>query len=186
MLIWKVLLILFSSILIFVENGLSPTTAGKYFEVNLDRFDVLEENKNIWEWNVKVKKINKTRSLVGYSLFNAPVGDDFKVEGKVLKKQGGEYRLLPYNMQPAPFCSTLAKDEYMYPEVAKNSDFPEDVMTNCPFKPNNYSFYGVSISMKNVPKIIAPSGDYAIEAIIYDPESSIAAKYRLYVTIIQV
>ncbi|KAG5679007.1 hypothetical protein PVAND_008616 [Polypedilum vanderplanki] len=187
MLVCKVLSVLFSSHLIFVKSNLLPeSNFGKYFEVNLDRFEILYENKSIWEWHLKVRKVNKTRSIVGYVLTKVPIGDDFKSEGRLLKKQGGEYRYLPYGYPPTPKCTLMANDRYMYPDVAKNSDFPADVRNNCPDKPRNYSVYGVSFSLNNVPKVIVPSGDYAAEAIYYDPHNNIAGKYRIYSTIIQV
>jgi len=37
---------------------------------------------------MRSKKINKTRSLVGYIEIRTPIGNDFENEYKILKKQG--------------------------------------------------------------------------------------------------
>jgi len=86
---------------------------------------------------LKVRKINKTRTLVGDVLIKSPLGDDVTIETAVYVKQGGEYRLMPYRLPPVPFCSFAAKDTYMYPDLAKNSDFPEDIAAECPLQPAN-------------------------------------------------
>lgn len=89
--------------------------------------------------NVRVKKVNKTRSIVGYIFYYEPFGNNIKVEIRTLKKQGGEYRYMPYKQVPEAFCDVLAKDKYIYPDVAKHSDFPEDIERNCPLPAvNNY------------------------------------------------
>ncbi|KAL7037958.1 hypothetical protein ACKWTF_009415 [Chironomus riparius] len=104
----------------------------KFFEVLLDRIEVIYEDKNIVEINARIKKLNKTRSIVGSVFYHVPFGNDIKIEIQTLKKQGGEYRYLPYKLLPGPFCDVLANDKYLYPDIARNSDFPEDVMNNCP------------------------------------------------------
>ena len=43
-------------------------------------------------------------------------------------------------MQPGPFCDTLAKDDYVYPDIAKQSDFPKDIANNCPLQPVRFCF----------------------------------------------
>jgi len=60
----------------------------KYFEVILDRVEIVMENKNLMESHVQVRKVNKTRSLVGYAITHEPFGNDIVVEAKGLKKQG--------------------------------------------------------------------------------------------------
>ena len=60
----------------------------KHLEVIFDRTEVVFEIPSILEWHIYSKKINKTRSLVGYLTFYEPIGDNFKLEVKTLKKQG--------------------------------------------------------------------------------------------------
>ena len=60
-----------------------------YFDVLLDRFEVLFQDEKFMDWKgLKVKKVNKTRSLAGEIKFLQPLGNDVIVEGKALKKQG--------------------------------------------------------------------------------------------------
>lgn len=37
---------------------------------------------------VQIKKVNKTRSVVGVMIYHVPIGNDFLFEVKTLKKQG--------------------------------------------------------------------------------------------------
>ena len=54
----------------------------------MDRTEVIFETPSIVEFQIRVKKVNKTRSLVGSITFHEPFGNNIKVEGKALKKQG--------------------------------------------------------------------------------------------------
>ena len=60
----------------------------KFIEFILDRFEVLFNTPEITEFNVRVRKVNKTRALVGYITLNVPLGNDFTTEYKIMKKQG--------------------------------------------------------------------------------------------------
>lgn len=82
-----------------------------YFDVQLDRSDVLEQDTNYVDWSsLKVRRINKTRSIIGEMKFPIPFGNDVKLQGLAYKKQGGEYRLMPYKIQPTPFCDLCSND----------------------------------------------------------------------------
>jgi len=54
----------------------------------MDRTEIIFETPSIVEFQIRVKKVNKTRSLVGSITFHEPFGNNIKVEGKALKKQG--------------------------------------------------------------------------------------------------
>jgi len=112
----------------------------KFFEVIPDRVEVIYEDKSVIESNVRVKKVNKTRLVVGSVYFHVPFGNNIKVEIKTLKKQGGEYRYMPYTIGPGTVCDISASDKYIYPDIAKHSDFPEDIMSNCPLAAVSYDF----------------------------------------------
>ena len=99
------------------------------------------ENKSYWEWNLKVKKVNKTRKLFGYVLVKTPIDNNIFVQVKILKQQGGEYRYTPFAIRKEPICQLCQRDNYAYPEVAKNSDFPADAEKNCPFQPVSAKFW---------------------------------------------
>jgi hypothetical protein len=64
------------------------TDNGKYFEIIIDRFEVVSEDTSIIEMQLKVRKINKIRKLVGYIDVHQPVGNELNVAVKTLKKQG--------------------------------------------------------------------------------------------------
>jgi hypothetical protein len=76
---------------------------------------------------VRIKKINKTtRAFVGTFYILTPVFDnDGRIDAELYKKQGGEYRKLPYNLAPEPICNFWKNDIYVYPEIVKASNLPE-------------------------------------------------------------
>lgn len=77
----------------------------------MDRFELLFQDTNcVNVSSIKVRKVNKTRSLVGDIKLMIPFGDDIIIESKGLKKQGGEYRQMPYHVQPTKLCEFIAKD----------------------------------------------------------------------------
>jgi len=59
-----------------------------FFEIILDRAEVLYQNPTFGEVSIRVKKVNRTRALIGYIALKNPLGNDFNAEYKTLKKQG--------------------------------------------------------------------------------------------------
>lgn len=82
-----------------------------YFDAEIDRFDLISQNTNLTDWSsMKVRKVNKIRCLVGEIKIYKSFGNDIMVQVKGYKKQGGEYRLMPYKLQPTPFCDFVKSD----------------------------------------------------------------------------
>ena len=97
----KILILMFSSI----------NLAQSYFDVQMDRFELLFQDTNCVDVSsIKIRKVNKTRSIVGDIKLMVPFDDDVIIESKGLKKQGGEYRQMPYHVQPTKLCEFIAKD----------------------------------------------------------------------------
>lgn len=59
-----------------------------FFEIILDRIENVLETPELFQWNLKIKKINKTKSLFGYVENRVYFGNEFKLSFKLLKKQG--------------------------------------------------------------------------------------------------
>ena len=130
-----------------------------YFDVQVDRFELLYQNTSYFDWSgLKVRKVNKKRSIVGDVKFFVPIGNEIMFIGNAYKKQGGEYRLMPYKVQPTPFCDFLRKDgkfwikiiekfmiftilEIVYKDIAKGSNLPSDLNKDCPIKAVSYFTY---------------------------------------------
>ena len=93
-----------------------------------------------WE-GVKVKKINKTRSIIGEVIFYQAVGNEIILDGNAYVKQGGEYRLMPFKQPKKPLCEFFQDDDYVYPKLAEASDFPLDIKANCPLKAVNFVMF---------------------------------------------
>lgn len=82
-----------------------------YFDIQLDRMELIFQNDSIVDYSkLRVRKVNGTRSLVGEYTNKVPIGDDFLIETKFYKKQGGEYRLQPYRLLKTPYCKFVAED----------------------------------------------------------------------------
>ena len=110
-------------------------------EVLADRIEDLVNDGQLFDFSgLKVRKINKTRTFVGGILLKSPLGDDVTFDAAVYIKQGNEYRLMAYRIPESPFCSFAANDTYVYPDLAKNSDFPENIASECPLQAVNYFF----------------------------------------------
>jgi hypothetical protein len=54
----------------------------------LDRIEVLQQDKNIAELNLKIRKSYKERLVFGNIDLKVPAGNNFVMEVKTLKKQG--------------------------------------------------------------------------------------------------
>jgi hypothetical protein len=85
--------------------------------------------------NVRVKKLNKTtRGLFGnINLMVSDFDNSMQVEAKMSKKQGGEYRKLPYRLPPKKLCDFFNEDIFFYPDLVKTSNLP--LPFPCPIKP---------------------------------------------------
>ncbi|KAL7037956.1 hypothetical protein ACKWTF_009414 [Chironomus riparius] len=157
----------------------SAVPKQQFFEIILDRVENVFETPSIIEWQVRIKKVNKTRSFVGSMAFKVPIGNDFKVGLKLMKKQGGEYRYMPYSSPPTAYCDIIINDKYVYPDVLKQSDFPQDIAANCPVPPKNYTFFGAVFNLDAVPTSILGSGEYAGE-ISYFKDDKVIGTYRVF------
>lgn len=90
-------------------------------------------NTNFEDWsNLKVKKVNKTRSLNGHIIFKREFNDEVKTKLDFYLKRGGDYQLLPYRIAEKGFCKFFQEDEFFYKDLAAKSDFPEDLINGCP------------------------------------------------------
>jgi hypothetical protein len=59
-----------------------------FFEVIFDRIEIIQETREHTEFHVRVKKVNKTRAIVGSVILKKPISNEYLAEFKILKKQG--------------------------------------------------------------------------------------------------
>jgi hypothetical protein len=87
---------------------------------------------------IRVKRIHgtKERGISGVYRVKGPITNSYKYKVTFYKKQGGEYRLMPYNSPLAPWCSTYDNDPYIIPDLVKHSNLTQPL--ECPF--SNVSF----------------------------------------------
>ena len=62
-----------------------------FLEITPDRIEVLSEYPEISESVIKVRRVNKSKVVAGWIDIRTPIGDDFKTQCKMLKKQGMEF-----------------------------------------------------------------------------------------------
>jgi hypothetical protein len=72
---------------------------------------------------LKIRKINKTRMIVGEMTVNREIDNTFLGQASIYVKQGNEYRLMPYRLPPKGFCDTHNEDIYFFPQVVEASDW---------------------------------------------------------------
>lgn len=76
--------------------------------------------------NLRVRKVNRTHHLVvGEVVFHVPVGNEVRIETKLFKKAGNDYKLLPFKTPEQGYCEFVQSDTVVWPQVEKVSDFPE-------------------------------------------------------------
>ena len=69
-----------------------------YMEVDIANVEQLNELTYFDFTKVYVRKVNKIRKIFGNATYKIPLDNTFLCEILVYKKQGGEYRLLPYKI----------------------------------------------------------------------------------------
>jgi hypothetical protein len=81
---------------------------------------------------IKIKRINgtKERGMFGICKINGPIDDSYKYKITGYKKQGGQYRLMPYNFPLAKWCSAINNDPYVVPDIVEHSNMT--VPIDCP------------------------------------------------------
>jgi hypothetical protein len=105
---------------------------NSYLEIELQKFNQTFSTGAMDTSKIRVKRINgtKERGLYGPWIARGPIDDSYKVKATMYRKQGGEYRLLPYNFPLADYCTALNSDPYVLPDMAKHSNFSLPI--SCP------------------------------------------------------
>ena len=114
--------------------------AFAYLDIEFQSVEQTIGQGSFSEFGLKVKRVNKTTKGFFGTVAQLVVVDDTFLAGAVLsKKQGGEYRKLPYNFPLTKICDTLEKDIYVFPELAEASDMPYPLP--CPVQPVKLKFF---------------------------------------------
>jgi hypothetical protein len=94
------------------------------------------------DWSgVRVRKINKTaKAIVGTIQIHAPdLNNKNSIEVQLYRKQGGQYRQLPFKSENTPACDAVNADAFFYPDVVKHSDLLRPMP--CPFPQVDFFYY---------------------------------------------
>lgn len=97
-----------------------------YFDIELRHVNQISGMENVADYTgLKVKRLTKkTRGIFGNLTVTGVLDDSYLIGVNAARKQGGEYRLLPYRIPPKPICTFINEDTYIYPELSASSDFP--------------------------------------------------------------
>jgi len=96
-------------------------------------FKQVSETTYIDMTGLKVRRENKTRKIFGKIIYHSAFDNSHVVEMAAFKKQGGEYRLLPYKLAPQNFCDFFNTPSFKpyFDELTETTDFPYPLP--CPF-----------------------------------------------------
>jgi hypothetical protein len=75
--------------------------------------------------------MNKTRKLVGNVTYHVPVDNSYIAITNLYKKQGGEYRMMPYTLPKKGYCDFVNSEKLFVEDLIKASNFPYPFP--CPF-----------------------------------------------------
>jgi Protein of unknown function (DUF1091) len=151
-----------------------------YLDVVVDRVEC-SLNSEIMDCNLKVKRIKKQRLVFGNFTCLKPFDNDVIFELTAYKKQGGEYRLMPYKIRK-PICDLAREDTYFYKDICNSSTF--EMPPPCPFPAKTFYVNGYTPSLKDLPLAIMPSGDYHARASYFIGDAE-KARIKIWVSIIQ-
>jgi Protein of unknown function (DUF1091) len=144
-----------SKILISHLKDFSQVSA--YLDIILDRIECSSDSDFIECSTLKVKRVKKQRLMFGNVTILQPLDNDVNIQVLFFKKQGGEYRKMPYKIVK-PLCDAIKEDIYFYDELCANSTLPGN--RPCPYPAGFYIFNGYNPSLANIPNSIIPSGEY--------------------------
>lgn len=130
-----------------------------YLDIILDRIECSADPDFMECSSLKVKRVQKDRLIFGNITIVTPLDNNVIIQLIPYKKQGGEYRKMPYKINE-PFCDVVQRDEYFYDDLCASSTFLKD--RPCPYPAGTYISNGYTASLANVPKVIIPSGDYRL------------------------
>lgn len=95
-----------------------------YLEIDLKLVEQLNDRTFFDYSNLKIRKVNKTRQVIGNVTYNIPLDDTFVSSISIYIKQGNQYRLMPYKLPKKPNSEFYNDDKIFYPEIAAVSDLP--------------------------------------------------------------
>jgi hypothetical protein len=104
-----------------------------YVELDLEKAEqTFGDTENFLDFReLKIRKMNKTRKVVGNVTYHASIDNTYIAACSLYKKQGGEYRMMPYTLPKMGYCDFLNSDKYFVRDIVKASNFPYPFP--CPF-----------------------------------------------------
>lgn len=133
--------------------------------------------------NLRVRKINKTHHLLaGRVELMRDIGDIFNFQALIYKKSGNAYQRTALHFGPKNFCSYIKEDRFLWPELLKVFDLPQN--RTCPMLKGSYNIFGYDIQPNLFP--IKFDGDYMFETRLEDHEGEVLNGYQMYASYIYI
>jgi hypothetical protein len=82
---------------------------------------------------IVIERVNDFPVLNGHIILQTMMGNNFQVEYLIYRQEHGEIHKV-FRAPPRPLCDFFADDNIFYNDLARQSDFPEDIKRNCPLK----------------------------------------------------
>lgn len=97
------------------------------------------------------------------------------------RKQGNEYRKMPYGIGPTKYCDFFKNDKWWYDDLLLVSNLP--AKTVCPWPQGKYTIKGYTVQFGTVPPYF--NGDFMVEGIIKKGKVVVNG-YQIYASIVRV
>lgn len=99
----------------------------------------------------------KLRALYGQIVVHEPFDNSYTIKFNFYAKQGGEYRLTPFNIPQKKFCESLQNEPNFFPEFADAAKIP--LPLSCPFPNVKHFKCKRSLNCFYIPRILIPLTD---------------------------
>jgi hypothetical protein len=140
------------------------------------------DTENFVDWSqLKVRKIDKIRKLVGNVTYHVPLDNSYFATTNIYKKQGGEYRLMPYTLPKKGLCDFMNSEKFFVESLVKNSSFPYPFP--CPFPQGVYFIYGFQLIFGETFTMIQ-NGQYAVQLNVEKDHKQMFG-FRIFVNVIK-
>lgn len=136
---------------------------------------------------------------MGPIIINGPLDNSFQVHMIGFKKQGGEYKLMPYKLPPQGFCDVINNDPFNLPQEVEVSNLTlpipcpileviliYDELLMCNHFQVNYFLNGYKASIPPPIMMAVQSGEYKANLTVVDKEGKEGKAFEVFASIMKV
>lgn len=122
-----------NELLLWLPKSANFLQTSAYLDLQFLEIRQLSDSKWMDATGLKIKKINKTRKLFGPIIYNVDFDNTYTVQFLAMKKQGGQYQMMPYQLMQQGFCDFFHSpiNKPFVDELFDATDLPNPLP--CPF-----------------------------------------------------